>query len=60
VSIDQATDEETISWKFVNNVPMKDNKNKRVNLYFKVDSVFDRKSGLWTRSNYEQYVPTPP
>ena len=43
MSIDQATDEETISWKFVNNVPMKDNKNKRVNLYFKVDSVFDRK-----------------
>lgn len=59
VNINKATDEEIITWRFVNNVPMKDNKDKRINIYFSVVSVFDRKSGLWTSSTYDQYVPTP-
>ena len=53
VKIKKATNEEVISWIFVNSVPKKDNKEKRKNFYYKVVSVFDCKTGLWTSSSYQ-------
>ena len=55
--VTQTEDQEHIQWKMKNNVPHAKNKGQRVNLYFNVVSTFDRNSGLWLSSSYEQYVP---
>ena len=50
-------DKEIIEWKMKNNVPSSKNSGQRVNLFFNVVSTFDRNTGLWLSSSYDQYVP---
>lgn len=47
---------EIISWTMIGNYPTPDKKS-RVNLYFNVESTFDKTSGKWASSVYRQYVP---
>jgi hypothetical protein len=55
--VTRTEDKEIIEWKMKNNVPSSKDKGQRVNLFFNVVSTFDRNTGLWLSSSYDQYVP---
>ena len=48
---------EIIECKMMNNVPSSKKWGQRLNLFFNVVSAFDRITGLWLSSSYDQYVP---